>query len=156
MHTVMLGYTRQQNDSKKYHHPYKTRHASSSRSSSCHSPPYIPLPTCRSRACTLLTLRLIQIRRAALCSPLDDTRAVSEACTKEDVSVREEALLERDDDKLRATKTRAKERANMLCMRKIKRGVDLVQYVHRRWLELQQCHDQRERDQRALSTAQLG
>ena len=98
---------------------------------------------------------MIQVRRAALGRTLDDASAVAEASTKEDIGVSEEALLEGDDDKLCAAETGAEERADMLRVREVERGVDLVEDVHRRRLELQQRHDQRERNQRPLPPAQL-
>ena len=91
---------------------------------------------------------MIHRGRAALRSALDDARAVAEARPEEDVGVREEALLERDDDELCAAEPRAEEGADVLRVRQVQRRVDLVEDVHRCWLELQQRHDQRQRDQR--------
>lgn len=78
---------------------------------------------------------------------LDDGRAVAEAGTEEHVGVREQPLLERDDDELRALEAGAEELADVLRVREVERGVDLVQDVHRRGLELQEGHDERERDE---------
>ena len=98
---------------------------------------------------------MIQVRRAALRGTLDDASAVAKAGAKEDIRISEEALLERDDDELGAAEACAEERADVLRVREVERSVDLVEDVHRRGLELQQRHDQRERDQRPLASAQL-
>ncbi len=98
---------------------------------------------------------MIQVRRAALRGALDHASAVAEAGTEEDVCISKEALLQRDDDELCAAEAGAEESADVLGMREVERGVDLVEDVHRRGLELQQRHDQRERDERPLATAQL-
>lgn len=41
-------------------------------------------------------------------------------------------------------------------MREIQRGVDLIQDIHRRWLELEEGEDEGKSDERTLTTAQLG
>lgn len=88
-----------------------------------------------------LVLILVQHGRGPMRGALDDRRPVAEARAEEHVRVREEALLERDDDELRALEARAEELADVLRVRQVERGVDLVQDVHRRGLELQQRHD---------------
>jgi hypothetical protein len=95
----------------------------------------------------LSTTLVLRICRVALRSALDDARAVAEARAEQDVRVREKALFERDGDELRATEASAEERADVLRVREVKCRVDLVEDVHRRRLELQQRHDQRERDE---------
>ena len=84
----------------------------------------------------------IQGRRAALRGAFDYASAVAETRAEENVGVGEETLLERDDYELCAAEACAEERADVLRVGQVERGVDLVEYVHRRWLELQQCHDQ--------------
>ena len=56
----------------------------------------------------------IQRRVAALRGALDYARAIPESRAEQDVRVREQALLERDDDELRAPEPRPEERPNML------------------------------------------
>ena len=80
----------------------------------------------------------IQGRRAAQRGAFDDASVIAEPRAEEHVGVGEEALLERDDDELRA---------DVLGVGQVERGVDLVEDVHRRWFELQQRHDQRQRDE---------
>ena len=92
----------------------------------------------------------IQRRVAALRGALDYARAIPESRPEEDVRIREQALLERDDDELRAAEPRPEERADVLRVREVQRCVYLVEDVHRRRFELQQRHDQRERDQRPV------
>lgn len=81
---------------------------------------------------------------------LDDGSSVSEARPEEHVRVREEALLERDDDELRALEARSEQLPDVLRVRQVEGGVNLVQNVHRRGLELQQGHDEGERDKRPV------
>jgi hypothetical protein len=92
----------------------------------------------------------IQRRVAALRGALDYAHAIPESRPEEDVRIREQALLERDDDELRAAEPRPEERADVLRVREVQRCVYLVEDVHRRRFELQQRHDQRERDQRPV------
>ena len=80
---------------------------------------------------------------AALRSSFDDASAVAESRAEKDVRVREEALFERDDDELRPAEPCAEQLADVLRVREVQCRVDLVQDVHRRWLELKQRHDQR-------------
>jgi hypothetical protein len=95
----------------------------------------------------LSTTLVLRVCRVAVCSALDYARAVAEARAEQDVRVGEKALFERDDDELRAAEAPAEERADVLRVREVERRVDLVEDVHRRRLELQQRHDQRERDE---------
>jgi hypothetical protein len=70
-------------------------------------------------------------------------------CLEEDVGVGEEAFLKRDDDELAALEAVPEELADVLRVREIQRGVDLVEDVHRRRLKLQERHDERERNERS-------
>jgi hypothetical protein len=90
----------------------------------------------------LSTTLVLRICRVALRSALNYARAVADARGEQEVRVREEALFGRDDDELRTAEARAEERADVLRVREVERRVDLVEDVHRRRLELQQCHDQ--------------
>ena len=100
---------------------------------------------------------LVPVRRrcGAVRSALDDGRAVAEARAEEDVRVREEALLERHDDELRALEARAEELPDVLRVREVERRVDLVEDVHWRGLELEEGHDQGERDERPGERARV-
>ncbi|KAI3480486.1 hypothetical protein L1887_57332 [Cichorium endivia] len=88
--------------------------------------------------------------------PLDETGAVPEARAEEHVGVGKEPFLERHDDKLAAPEPVAEELANVLRVAQVERRIDLVQDVHRRRLELQQTHDEAERNQTPLPARQLG
>lgn len=44
---------------------------------------------------------------------------------------------------------------DMLRVLQVKSSIDLIQNVHRRWLELQERHDQRQRNQGTLSSREL-
>jgi hypothetical protein len=96
----------------------------------------------------LLVLARIHRVLAAVRRALDDARPVAEARLEEHVRVREQALLEADDDELAALEARAEELPDVLRVREVERGVDLVEDVHRRGLELQERQDQRQRDER--------
>jgi hypothetical protein len=65
------------------------------------------------------------------------------------VGIREQALLQADDDELAALESVPEELADVLCMRQVKRRIDLVEDVHRRRLELQERHDERECNERS-------
>jgi hypothetical protein len=95
----------------------------------------------------LSTTLVLRICRVALRSALDHARTIAEARAEQDVRIREEALFERDDNELCAAEPRAEERADVLRVREVERHVDLVKDVHQHRLELQQRHDQRERDE---------
>ena len=97
-----------------------------------------------STRCALLALgTTIQGGRAALRGAFDDAGPVAEPHAEENVDVREEAVFQREDDELCAAKACAEERADLVRVGQVERGVDLVEDVHRRRVELQQCHDQR-------------
>jgi hypothetical protein len=74
---------------------------------------------------------------------LHHTCALAEARLEDAVGVLEHAVLQTDHDKLRALEARLDQATNVLCMRQVQRGVDLVENVHGRRLELQECHDER-------------
>lgn len=50
---------------------------------------------------------------------------------------------------------RANHLTDVLCVREIKRSVDFIQNVHRRWLEEKQGQDERQRKKRALPSAEF-
>ena len=83
----------------------------------------------------------IKRTRAPLRSPLNHTRPISKPRPKQHVRIREKALLERDDDELGAAEARAEEVAYVLSVREVECGVDLVEDVHGRRLELEEGHD---------------
>lgn len=98
-----------------------------------------------------------------------DRGVVAELGPVEHVGVGEEALLQRDDDlpasaqstpstthELRALEAGAEEVADVLRVREVEGRVDLVEDVHGRRAVLEQGHDQRERDERALAAGELG
>jgi hypothetical protein len=59
------------------------------------------------------------------------------------IGVFEHAVLQTDNDELRATELGPDEAANVLRMREIQRCIDFVKNVQRRWLELEYCQDER-------------
>lgn len=65
---------------------------------------------------------------------------------EKNVSVGEEALLERDDDELGALEAVAEELADVLRVAQVESRINLVQDVHRRGLELEERHDEGEGD----------
>ena len=91
---------------------------------------------------------LLQIRR---CECLHHTGALAETRLEDAVRVLEHAVLETDDDELRALEARLDQAADVLRVRQIQRRVHLVEDVHGRRLELQQRHDERQRNQRSAS-----
>ena len=60
----------------------------------------------------------------------DDAGPATEPHAEENVCVREKALLERENNDLCAVEACAEERADVLCVRQVKRSVDLVKDVH--------------------------
>lgn len=66
---------------------------------------------------------------------------------KKNVGVGEESLLETDDDELRPFESVSEELTNVLSVRQIQSGVDLVEDVHGSGLELKERHDEGEGDE---------
>lgn len=69
---------------------------------------------------------------------------------EEHVSIRKETLLETDDDKLATLEPVAEELPDVLGVRQVECGVNLVEDVHRRRLKLQEGHNERERNERPV------
>ena len=65
-----------------------------------------------------------------MCSAFDDAGPATEPHAEENVCVHEEALIERENDYLCAVEACAEERADVLCVGQVKRGIDLVEDVH--------------------------
>lgn len=86
---------------------------------------------------------------------LDDTCPISELGPEQYIRIVEQPILQTDDDELRALEPILEQLADMLRMRKIQSRIDLVQNVHRRGLELEERHDERQSDERPLTAAQL-
>lgn len=82
---------------------------------------------------------LAEIRRR---QRLNHTRALGEPGAEDAVGVLEHAVFERDDDELGALEPCLDETADVLGVRQVQRGVNLVEDVHWRWLELQKGHDE--------------
>mmetsp|Transcript_65002 Transcript_65002/g.164754 ORF Transcript_65002/g.164754 Transcript_65002/m.164754 type:complete len:296 (+) Transcript_65002:306-1193(+) len=68
----------------------------------------------------------------------------------------EHALFEGDHDELRVREVRPDHVADVLGVAQVQCRVDLIQNVHRSGLEQQQCQDQRQGHERALTATQLG
>lgn len=75
--------------------------------------------------------------------------SVAETSAEEYVGVGEQAFLQRNDDELAAREARLEQLTDVLRVRKVQGGINLVQDVHRCRFELQQRHDQAERDERS-------
>jgi hypothetical protein len=73
---------------------------------------------------------LLHIRRR---KSLDHTRAVHKPCPENAVRVRKHAVLQTDDDELAAAEARADQATDVLGVREIESGVDLVENVHGCW-----------------------
>jgi len=66
-----------------------------------------------------------------------------------------ELFLEADDDELSIWEMLAYHGSNMLSIVQIKSGINLVKDIERCWLELQECQDQAQGQERALTSAEL-
>ena len=86
----------------------------------------------------------LEIRRG---KRLHDAGALAEPRLEDPVRVLKHAVLETDDDELRPLEARLDQAADVLRVREVERGVDLVEYVHGRRLELEQRHDEGEGDE---------
>lgn len=78
---------------------------------------------------------------------LDVTCSFAEPRPEDAVGILEHAVLERDDDELGALETCLDQATNVLCMRQIQSGINLVQDVHGSGLELEEGHDEGQRHQ---------
>lgn len=74
---------------------------------------------------------------------LDNRRAVPEPSLEQDVGIGEQALFERDDDKLTAFESVLEQLTDMLRVLQIQCCVDLIENVHWGRLELEKRHDER-------------
>lgn len=72
----------------------------------------------------------------------DDASALAEAGAEDLVRVLEHAVLQADDDELRALEARLDDASDVLCVRQVERRVYFVENVHWCRLELQQGQDQ--------------
>lgn len=75
---------------------------------------------------------------------LNHACSVAKPCTEDAIGILKHAVLETDNDELRALEPGLDQTTNVLCVREIQGGIDLVQDVHGSRLELQQRHDQRQ------------
>lgn len=85
----------------------------------------------------------LQIRRR---ERLHHARSLAESRPEDAVGVLEHAVLETDDDELRALEPGLDQTANVLRVRQVERRVDFVENVHGRGLELEESHDEGEGD----------
>ena len=81
------------------------------------------------RRCALL--RALRRRVVFRRRPRDRRHAIHELRPEDDVRVVEHALLERDDDELRRLEVGAEHHADVLRVRQVEGGIDLVQNIHR-------------------------
>lgn len=72
---------------------------------------------------------------------LNNTGALAESCTEDAVGVLEHAVLQGHHNELRALEASLNQSTNVLGMRQIERGVDLIENVHWRRFELQESHN---------------
>lgn len=89
-------------------------------------------------------ISLLHIRRR---EGLDHTRTIHEPRPENAVRVREHAVLQTDDDELTAAEARADQATDVLSVREIESGVDLVKNVHGCWRVLEQGEDEGEGDE---------
>lgn len=75
---------------------------------------------------------------------LHHTGTLAEARSEDTIGILEHAILETDDDELRALESRLDEATDVLGVGQIESGVDFVKNVHRCWLELEKSHNQGE------------
>ena len=87
---------------------------------------------------------LLQIRRR---QALNNTSAIHEPRPEYPVRILEHAILERHHDELRSMEPRLDQPTDILRVREVQGGVDLVQNVHGCRLELQEGEDEGEGDQ---------
>ena len=80
---------------------------------------------------------------------LDYRGTLLEPGSENPVCILEHAILQTDNDELTALESSLDQPTNILRMRQIERGIDFVEDVHRRWLELEERHDQGEGDERS-------
>ena len=73
---------------------------------------------------------------------LDHARPFAEPRLEYAVRILEHSIFQAHDDELRALELRLDETSNVLRVRQVESGVDLVQDVHRCRLELEQGHDE--------------
>jgi hypothetical protein len=86
---------------------------------------------------------VVQCAITALGRTLHDTRTIAEARPEKDIGIRKQPLLQGHHDELRTLEPCTEQLADVLCMRQIEGGVDLIEDVHWCWLELQESHDER-------------
>lgn len=77
---------------------------------------------------------------------LDNTCTVPKPRSEQDIGVRKQSFLERNDNKLTAFESVAEELTNVLSVLQIKCRVDFVENVHRSRFELEKGHNEGERD----------
>lgn len=82
---------------------------------------------------------------------LDHTCALAEPRFENSISILKHAILQTNNDELRCFESRLDQTANVLRVRKIQGGVYFVEDVHGCGLELEQCHDQGESDERSAN-----
>ena len=77
--------------------------------------------------------RLLQV-----CSSqtLYNTRTLLKARPEYPISILKHAILQADHNKLAASEPGLDQSANILCVRKVQRGINFVENIHRRRLEL--------------------
>lgn len=78
---------------------------------------------------------------------LNNTGALAESCTEDAVGILEHAVLQGHHNELRTLEACLDKATDVLGMRQIQRGIDLIENVHWRRFELQERHDQGQSDQ---------
>lgn len=85
---------------------------------------------------------------------LNHTRTLTKSRSENPVGVYEHAVFQRDDDELRTLESSLDESTDILCVREIEGCINLVENVHWCWLELQECHDEGDCDERSAQCQQ--
>lgn len=83
--------------------------------------------------------RLLRVRRRQC---LNHTGTFTKPRLENAVGILEHAILERHNNELRSLESGLDQATDILRVRQVESGVDLVENVHWRWLELQKRHDQ--------------
>ena len=85
---------------------------------------------------SIVTLVVIYRRRRPLRGPLYDGSTIPEACTEQDIRVRDQALFEQNNGESGAIEARKEELADVLHAREVEGGVNFVEDIHRGRFEL--------------------
>ena len=81
----------------------------------------------------------------------DDTCPFTKSCPEYTICVLEHTILQTDDNKLTSLESRLDQSTDVLGMTQIKRGINFVENIHGRWLELEEGKNEGEGDKRSVA-----